>query len=103
MSYRFNANNFTQQQQILLRINNWLSHQAIACSTRRLARDYIIKLGIPASEIETVEVFQLPFPEIPTGCKSCVYFHGQFYGGQILVCAIHPLGLNDCLDYQKKL
>ena len=100
VSYRFYAHDLNRQQQILLWINQWLSHDEIPLSTRRLARDYIIALGIPASEIETVQVMKLPPPEIPTGCTSCLYFHGQSYDGQILVCAIHPLGLNDCLDYQ---
>ncbi len=35
------------------------------------------------------------------GCESCKNYHGHKYNSIILVCAIHPYGVNtdNCLDY----
>ena len=34
-------------------------------------------------------------------CAGCSYYHGESYGGQMLVCALHPSGPDDdgCLDW----
>lgn len=38
---------------------------------------------------------------IPTACEGCSNYHGQFYNGDLLICAIHPYGLNSesCPDF----
>jgi hypothetical protein len=60
----------------------------------------MMELGIPISETEIVESSELLFPNRPPGCNKCLYFHGQSYNSQILVCGIHPFGLNDCPDFE---
>ena len=42
------------------------------------------------------------FPEQPTPCRGCRYYHGENYGGHFLVCAVHPGGplSNKCIDWQ---
>lgn len=33
-------------------------------------------------------------------CSDCRYYHGRSYGGNSLVCAIHPYGTDrECLDF----
>ncbi|NJN13184.1 MAG: hypothetical protein HC815_36800 [Richelia sp. RM1_1_1] len=38
---------------------------------------------------------------IPTACEGCSNYHGQFYNGNLLVCAIHPHGSDSesCPDF----
>lgn len=31
-------------------------------------------------------------PKIPQGCDGCKHLHGEAYGGNLLVCAMHPYG-----------
>ena len=99
LEYRLSANS-TQRQQTLLMINNWLSHNLIPESTRRSARNFILAWGISASEIITVEPIDTFRSKIPTRCNRCAYFCGKSYNHQILVCAIHPFGLNECPDFE---
>lgn len=99
--YRVSKLNSIQRHQMLQRIDIlWLSHQAITSSTRRRSRNYVKKLGIPVSEIEIVELVQPSFSRTQRKCEQCVYFHGQSYKGQFFVCAVHPFGLSDCLDFK---
>ena len=39
----------------------------------------------------------------PIGCRGCEFLHGQMYNGELLVCAIHPSGQDNCPDYQEKM
>jgi hypothetical protein len=50
----------------------------------------------------------LPYSVEPTGekntaCIGCSNYHGHVYGGNLLVCAMHPYGWNDqnCPDWQQ--
>jgi hypothetical protein len=38
----------------------------------------------------------------PKPCTDCRYYYGQYYGGNLLVCAIHPYGPDgdSCHDWQ---
>lgn len=40
---------------------------------------------------------------MPKACKGCRNFHGVKYGGVMLVCGIHPGGVegNTCPDFEK--
>lgn len=40
---------------------------------------------------------------IPTACNGCSNYHGQIYNGNLLICAIHPNGLDNetCPDFTK--
>lgn len=48
--------------------------------------------------VDTVE----PSPEKNPACIGCQHYHGQVYGGNLLVCAMHPYGWEeeDCPDWQ---
>jgi hypothetical protein len=41
-------------------------------------------------------------PAIPKVCRGCCHYHGQTYGGHLLVCAMHPYGVESerCPDWQ---
>lgn len=41
-------------------------------------------------------------PPMPPACKGCCHYHGQTYGGNLLVCAMHPYGADgeQCSDWQ---
>jgi hypothetical protein len=41
-------------------------------------------------------------PSIPAACQGCCHYHGQVYGGNLLVCAMHPYGVEEevCSDWQ---
>lgn len=38
-------------------------------------------------------------------CIGCSHYHGQVYGGNLLVCAMHPHGWDDqnCPDWEKQI
>ncbi|MGL5080456.1 MAG: hypothetical protein ACRC8A_03120 [Microcoleaceae cyanobacterium] len=37
-----------------------------------------------------------------SACRGCQYYHGQVYGGSLLVCAMHPHGVEEetCPDWE---
>ncbi|MBW4467357.1 MAG: hypothetical protein KME07_18175 [Pegethrix bostrychoides GSE-TBD4-15B] len=41
-------------------------------------------------------------PTVPAACQGCCHYHGQTYGGNLLVCAMHPHGVetDSCPDWQ---
>ncbi|NJO42205.1 MAG: hypothetical protein HC769_01390 [Cyanobacteria bacterium CRU_2_1] len=41
-------------------------------------------------------------PQQPPACRGCYHYHGRVYGGNLLVCAMHPYGVEDdrCDDWQ---
>ena len=54
------------------------------------------------------ETDQFPYPVEPTAqnqpaCIGCRNYHGQVYGGNLLVCAMHPSGWQDehCPDWEQ--
>jgi hypothetical protein len=40
-------------------------------------------------------------PQRPAACRGCQHYHGRSYGGQLLVCAMHPYGTeaDQCDDW----
>ncbi len=38
--------------------------------------------------------------QILNQCQKCSYYQGQIHGGNLLVCAMHPYGQEDCPDYK---
>ncbi|ABG50880.1 conserved hypothetical protein [Trichodesmium erythraeum IMS101] len=60
----------------------------------------------PDIEIEDVDYYLVdhlePTIEKHPACRGCIHYHGQFYGGNLLVCAMHPYGVEDksCLDWE---
>jgi hypothetical protein len=56
---------------------------------------------------ETDEMYYYSYPVEPTqeknpACIGCQHYHGQAYGGNLLVCAMHPYGWDteDCPDWE---
>ncbi|WGV27279.1 hypothetical protein [Halotia branconii] len=45
-----------------------------------------------------------PTPEKNAACIGCNNYHGQVYGGNLLVCAMHPHGWDDesCPDWERE-
>lgn len=50
-----------------------------------------------------------PYPVEPTAdknpaCIGCRHYHGQVYGGNLLVCGMHPCGWDDenCPDWEQE-
>ncbi|MBD2438346.1 hypothetical protein [Nostoc sp. FACHB-110] len=43
-------------------------------------------------------------PEQNPACIGCTNYHGQVYGGNLLVCAMHPHGWDDgnCPDWEQE-
>lgn len=43
-----------------------------------------------------------PQPQQPKACQGCIHYHGRVYGGSMLVCAMHPYGVEGdrCSDWQ---
>ena len=40
----------------------------------------------------------ISFKQIPSTCIDCKNLHGEVYGENLLVCAIHPSGKENCPD-----
>lgn len=42
---------------------------------------------------------------IPETCRNCCHYHGQVYGGNRLICAMHPYGVEDshCPDWESEV
>ncbi len=45
-----------------------------------------------------------PTAEKNAACIGCQHYHGQVYGGNLLVCGMHPHGWDDsnCPDWEKE-
>ncbi len=45
----------------------------------------------------------IPTPKEHPACIGCRHYHGRIYGGNLLVCGMHPYGWDDenCPDWQK--
>jgi hypothetical protein len=43
-----------------------------------------------------------PSPQQHPACIGCQHYHGQVYGGNLMVCAMHPYGWDDsnCPDWE---
>lgn len=41
-------------------------------------------------------------PNQPAACQGCQHYHGRMYGGSMLVCGMHPYGVEDdrCPDWE---
>lgn len=41
-------------------------------------------------------------PQQPNVCQGCRHYHGRSYGGNLLVCAMHPFGADGehCSDWE---
>lgn len=46
--------------------------------------------------------FEEPTQERHTACVGCKHYHGQVYGGNLLVCGMHPYGWEEenCPDWE---
>lgn len=41
-------------------------------------------------------------PQQPKVCQGCCHYHGRTYGGNLLVCGMHPYGVDgdECSDWE---
>ncbi len=58
-------------------------------------------------ETNDSELISYNYPVEPTAekypaCRGCRHYHGQVYGGNLLVCGMHPYGQEDahCRDWE---
>ncbi len=63
------------------------------------------EMGEAITDIDT----SFPYAEAATmeknsACMGCHHYHGKVYGGNLLVCAMHPHGRDDqsCPDWEKE-
>jgi hypothetical protein len=51
-----------------------------------------------SSDFYNVEMMRQP----PIACRGCHHFHGQIYGGNALICGMHPYGpdTTQCSDWE---
>lgn len=42
-------------------------------------------------------------PQQPKVCRGCQHYHGRVYGGNLLVCGMHPYGVEGdrCADWEQ--
>lgn len=62
-------------------------------------RDFDSNIGdIDSSFVTYVD----PSPTQQPACRGCSNYHGQVYGGNLLVCAMHPTGVESesCVDWE---
>ncbi|MBD2504698.1 hypothetical protein [Anabaena azotica] len=63
----------------------------------------LLDFGYAGMEQEVRRISQQPLKEIPKPCRGCQNFHGGRYGGVMLVCGIHPHGVEGdiCPDFRR--
>jgi hypothetical protein len=73
--------------------------QLITCLKDNHARPITLCPNCGSSLIENEETDDDDF--IPSACRGCSNYDGEFYEGNQLICAIHPYGWNDenCPDF----
>jgi hypothetical protein len=61
-------------------------------------------------ETNDSELISYNYPVEPTAekypaCRGCRHYHGQVYGGNLLVCGMHPYGQEDdhCRDWEGQI
>ncbi|MBE9217859.1 hypothetical protein [Dolichospermum flos-aquae] len=85
----------------------------------RLHEQFLQELAEPILEIywelEEINITEDVDPGFPyaveatikknAACIGCSHYHGQVYGGNLLVCAMHPHGWDDqnCPDWEKEI
>jgi hypothetical protein len=85
----------------------------------RLHEQFLQELAEPILEIywelEDINITEDVDPGFPyaveatieknAACIGCSHYHGQVYGGNLLVCAMHPHGWDDqnCPDWEKEI
>jgi len=60
--------------------------------------------GFSPSRCAAVDRYHQLTPTKPVSCVGCINYHGQSYGGNKLICAIHPTGVegDTCGDWGGK-
>ena len=81
-------------------VNDFLSENNI-----EVEFDFWVGIEDLVDDFDFVEVSQeQPGKDRNPACVGCHHYHGQTYNGQILVCGIHPYGVegDQCLDWEKQ-
>ncbi|MDY7020313.1 MAG: hypothetical protein SWJ54_02990 [Cyanobacteriota bacterium] len=63
-----------------------------------------LELEINESEFEPFVTYVHPTSYEHPACRGCQNYHGHVYGGNLLVCAMHPNGVEDetCPDWESQ-
>ena len=63
-----------------------------------------IELEFDESEFEPFVTYVHPTSAEHPACRGCQHYHGHVYGGNLLVCAMHPSGVEDetCPDWESQ-
>ncbi len=62
-----------------------------------------LDLDTPREDVDYYFVDHVePTLEEHPACRGCTHYHGQVYGGNLLVCAMHPYGVEgeSCPDWE---
>lgn len=64
-----------------------------------------IHIELEQEEISQQDMFwqySEPTAEKNPACRGCQHYHGQYYGGNLLVCGMHPYGWDgeNCPDWE---
>ncbi len=56
----------------------------------------------PIDNLPQIVTYLEPTPQKHPACIGCQHYHGQVYGGNLLVCGMHPYGweTNNCPDWE---
>lgn len=63
-----------------------------------------IELEFDEDEFEPFITYVHPSVTQNPACRGCQHYHGQVYGGNLLVCGMHPYGVEDetCPDWESQ-
>lgn len=63
-----------------------------------------LELDIDESEFEPFVTYVHPTVNEYRACRGCQHYHGHVYGGNLLVCAMHPNGVEEdtCPDWESQ-
>lgn len=62
-----------------------------------------LDFDVPMDEIDPSFIgYVQPTPVQHPACRGCRHYHGQVYGGSLLVCGMHPYGVESesCADWE---
>ncbi|NJK48044.1 hypothetical protein HC931_07565 [Candidatus Gracilibacteria bacterium] len=99
--------NFFDQGKVIEKIERRLEDEEIELFIKEQAIDYLNQLGIiHRANLVELSLEQEEEPEhirrkIPRGCYGCKYLYGQIVNRNLLVCALHPYGLDDCPNVER--
>lgn len=86
----------------------WAERVSLAAIYRVPARSLAVTYRVPARSLDDIYFAatgcHLGAAPTPQPCQGCINYYGKEHGGNMLVCAIHPSGIDGdtCLDFEGK-